>query len=900
MNIKSHHPDMPLHQDVRLLGDLLGQTLLEQCGKEIFELIETIRVLSKKSLRDKDQKRAKQLNDILSRLTPEQTLAVVRAFSHFLNLANIAENVHRIRRLNTLMMHQSQEPPPGSLAYVFQAIKKASLSREQVHQQIEKLKIDLVLTAHPTEVVRRTLIQKFETIANLLKSQEAESQTPRQKRLLRSKLQSEITAIWQTDEIRVKRPTPVDEAKWGFAVVESSLWFAVPKVLRELDFQLKSHTGKGLSLLAKPIQFSSWMGGDRDGNPLVNAQITQTVCLLSRWMAIDLYEREIHQLAGVLSMKACNDALRKAVGEVAEPYRAYLRPLKKKLSQSRELVEKTLFRADKSISHAYSKILLNPEDLLKPLILCYESLCECNGKAIADGALLDLIRRVVCFGLTLMPIDIRQHQSNHLALMDHLVPSAQERSFSAWPEAQKQEFLFKALTSEEPLFPNLNGLSKPLQETWATFELIAQTPKDSLGAYVISMAQKPSDILIVHWLQKAAGVRHPLRVVPLFETRQALESSSECMKVLFQNEAYQKQIAGRQEIMLGYSDSGKDAGILTSNWLLYQAQEALIQLKEQCHIQITFFHGRGGTIGRGGAPTHLALLSQPKGALEGGLRVTEQGEVVRHKFALIDRAERTLEIYISALLESGLTSPQKPKSTWRACLDRLSQKAYEAYSQRIHPTEFLTYFGQISPVHEIDLLTLGSRPSKRDKHSHAFKDLRAIPWMFAWTQNRLILPSWLGVGEALAWGLLNDKSVLQEMSQKWSFFKSFLSLMEMVVARVDTPVFKIYDQFLVAPQDSSFSQELIAQFDQTCQRLKEILGVDDFLLSNLSLKRSIELRSPYLYPLHYVQAELLRRQRAQGKTVSPEALTGPISEDQNWLALLITFSGIAAGMRNTG
>lgn len=897
--LQVHHPDLPLRRDIRLLGEILGQIILKQLGKEVFELVEGTRLLVKNSLQQSDEAIARlstdeveeKLNQFLKDVNPSDRIQVVRAFSHFLNLANIAEDVHRIRRIRWYATHRPDKLQPGSIAHCFSKLKEANIDPDTVCEAIQKIKIDLVLTAHPTEVMRRTLMQKFFEIARILQKLDVEP-LKRQQIILRKKLEQEISAIWLTDEIRHKRPTPVDEAKWGFAIVENSLWYALPKFLNEVDFQLNKVFNKKINLLDMPIHFSTWMGGDRDGNPFVDSHVTIEVSLLSRWVALDLYIQDLHHLCAKLSMRKCNASLRAQVGQTPEPYRVILRGLRKKCEKAKSSIEKALI--ERPI--VYPRRRLKKEDMLSPLVLCYQSLCETGAEIIAEAELLELIRRVQCFGLSLMPIDIRQHRDKHIELISDVLRQKGMGDYSQWNEDERMTFINEQIRHPSFDIANAQLLSETSQQTWDTFKTLSQIPSDSLGAYVVSMAQTPSDVLLVCLLQKLAKIRKQLKVVPLFETLEDLTNAPICMQSLFSNKWYARHIKKEQQIMLGYSDSAKDAGVLTSSWALYQAQEKLVAVGKKNKIQITFFHGRGGTVGRGGAPTHLAILSQPPGSIKGSLRVTEQGEVIRNKYASVERAGRTLEIYLSAVLQTKLLPPKSPEPKWRSMMQQLSETSNKAYRDIVNTDGFVPYFQAVSPVNEISKLYIGSRPAKRQSAQPDLDNLRAIPWMFAWTQNRLIMPAWYGVGEALGQSLENNPQLIKEMRDNWPYFQSLLSLIEMVVEKANADIFKMYHKILVPKDENQLGERLLEKFTKAKAALRHALDVEQLLNDQLPLKRSIMLRAPYLYPLHFLQARLLRSVRATNSNTPVESHL----DDKDWIALLITLSGVAAGMRNTG
>lgn len=871
----------PLRKDVRILGELLGRTLKEQVGTELYDKVEKIRQLSKEAY-DGDGSAMAELNGLLAQLAPEDMLGVVRAFSHFLNLANIAENVHRIRRTKWYQQHLQSSIQPGSLEAIFMILQKHHITPDQMLEAILKLKIDLVLTAHPTEVMRRTIMQKFDTIANVISQPELDDKA-------KQEIYAELTAIWQTDEIRRKRPTPIDEAKWGFAVVETSLWSALPDFLRDLDAHLFKWTGQHLPLRATPIRFSSWMGGDRDGNPNVTAKVTEEICLMARWVAADLYEKEVTHLSAALSMHKCNSTLQALVGQEHEPYRAFLRPLKRKLTLTKRFLEDALANRPA----AALDVILDKDEILEPLLICYDSLQECHAGAIAEGELTSLIRRVCAFGISLLPLDIRECATKHTELLNEITRLLSLGSYADWSEEERQRFLMTSLEKDQRLIYANLSLSDSAMATWDTFKMIARQLRGQLGAYVISMVHQPSDILAVCLLQREAGIKEPLRVVPLFETQEALLNATGCLNTLLNHPWYKHYVQGKLEVMIGYSDSGKDAGIIAATWAQYQAQEQLVAMAAVHDIQLTLFHGRGGSIGRGGAPAHAAILSLPPGAVDGSLRVTEQGEVIRNKYGLAQRARRSLEIYTTATLEAMLVAQSQPQAKWRNLMTSLSETSFKSYRQVVKEDKaFIPYFEAVTPLREIGALMMGSRPARRQTDSRDISNLRAIPWIFAWTQNRLLLPTWLGVGEALSQALKQGQaSMLQEMAHQWPFFRTLLSMVEMVVVKTDISIATLYEDRL-APDQGKMGVALREKFILTVESLKQSLGTEKLLLNNPILMRTIMLRSPYLYPLHALQAELLWRVRTQSLT--------PKQADLLRDALMVSISGIAAGMQNTG
>lgn len=874
--------ETPLRDDIRQLGRLLGETLREQGGEDLYWTVESIRVLAKDARAGKEGAR-QALEQRLAELDDELIMPVARAFSQFLALANIAEQHHRTRRSRAYRRDPGAKPLRGSLEDTFPRLCE-QLYPERLYDAVCNLNIGLVLTAHPTEVSRRTLLQKHNRIAELLEFQDRTDLVPEEREEAELALKREITSSWFTDEIRQRRPTPVDEARWGFAVVEQTLWEAIPRYMRSLDKMLQRQTGRRLPLDIAPIRFGSWMGGDRDGNPRVTARVTREVCLLARWQAAALYAQEVDKLITELSLQPADADLRAKVGDAWEPYRVMLKRVRARLRLTLRWLEGELEGRRSAPGEAY----VDYDDLARPLLDCYYSLQRCGAGIVAEGRLLDLLRRLACFRLTLMRLDIRQEASRHTEVLDALTQALGLGSYAAWSERERQAFLIAELENPRPLIPHDFECSDSVRDVLDTFRVMAEVGPESLGAYVISMASTPSDILAVELLQKESGVRHPLRVVPLFETLADLQGAAACMEQLLSIPSYRRRIQGHQEVMIGYSDSGKDAGHLTAAWALYQTQEQLIAACRRQGIRLTLFHGRGGTIGRGGGPTHAAILAQPPGSVDGAIRITEQGEVIQAKFGLKDIALRNLELYTTAVLEATLVPPAKARQEWREVMDRLSSVAVSAYRRVVRETPtFVDYFRATTPEQEIAGLTIGSRPARR-RTGGGVETLRAIPWIFSWMQTRLLLPAWLGVGEALQTALDDDgKRQLQTMFREWPFFRTFLDMVEMVLAKADPDVALQYDRRLVPDELQPLGEELRQRFHTTLASVLAVTGHERPLEDFPVVRRSVDVRNPYVDPLNLLQVELLYRVR-HGK------------EENLRKALMVVINGIAAGMRNTG
>lgn len=876
-------PYSAMRNNIHMLGDFLGETIREAQGNDILELIESIRVLSKNS-RAGDEKAREQLLDKLANISTENVLPVARAFSQFLNLTNIAEQYQTISR-----HHQDASLGNRSLGALFARLKAQNTPVETVIKTVEKLLVELVLTAHPTEVTRRSLVHKHVEINKCLGQLEHDDLTDAEQTKLKRRLMQLIALAWHTNEIRAARPTPVDEAKWGMAIIENSLWKAVPDFCRELNFQLEKHFGVQHDVALAPVRFSSWMGGDRDGNPFVTSEVTRKVLHMNRWKAVELFLNDISDLAEELSIVQCTDEFRAKYGDHIEPYRVVVKGLRTKLQKTLtyfgELIEGKATTVDPS------DIITNDNDLWEPLYDCYQSLQACGMRIIANGGLLDCLRRIRCFGLGLSRLDIRQESTRHEMAIAEITRYIGLGDYAQWTEDDKQAFLVRELSSRRPLVPTNWTPSPETQEILDTCKVVAQQPEGTISAYVISMAREASDVLAVHLLLKEAGCKYTVPVAPLFETLDDLDHSEKVMTDLFNIGWYRGVINNYQMVMIGYSDSAKDAGMLAASWAQYRSQEALVNLAEKYNIELVLFHGRGGTVGRGGAPAHAALLSQPPRSLKSGLRVTEQGEMIRFKLGLPAVAVETLNLYASAILEANLLPPPEPKQAWRDIMDKGSDISCEIYRGVVRgEPDFVPYFRSATPEQELSKLPLGSRPAKRNPNG-GVESLRAIPWIFAWMQNRLMLPAWLGAGAALRQMIeQGDEATLKEMCKEWPFFSTRIGMLEMVFSKADLWLAEHYDQRLVAKELHRLGKELRTQLSADIQTVLT-LAHDGQLMADLPwIAESIALRNVYTDPLNLLQVELLQRLRSQGDTPDPAL-------EQ---ALMITITGIAAGMRNTG
>lgn len=900
----STDPHKPLRDDVRLLGELLGETLKAHGGDALYDTVERVRALAKSAHTD-DRGAFDLMAGVLRGMTVDAALPVARAFSHFLNLANIAEQHHRIRRRRAYQFSAGRPPQRGSCDETFGRLIASGLSADGLYDAVSHLEIGLVLTAHPTEIVRRTLLQKYDRIAQALAQKDRTDLTVFERDAAMAALRREVAAAWETDEVRRTRPTPLDEVRGGLVVFEQTLWHAVPRYLRELDRALARHTGRPLPLTVAPIRFGTWMGGDRDGNPNVTPEVTRQTCLLARWMAADLYFRDVDLLRAELSMAGCSDELRARVGEAHEPYRHLLRDVRERLLATRRWAETELAQGGAEPSHgdiwldpgvpgtsltARTDIYIDVEDFREPLALCDRSLRATGNDVIADGRLADVLRRLGTFGLTLARLDIRQDAARHTQTLDAITRALGLGSYAEWSEQDRQDFLIRELEGRRPLLPHGLQPDAEVADVLDTFRMLARLPPDSLGAYIITMCAQPSDVLAVELLQREAGIASPLRTVPLVETAEDLRDAGTMLRQLLSMPWYLARIDGHQEVMVGYSDSAKDVGRFSAAWELYKAQESIVAACRDRGVRVTLFHGRGGSVGRGGGPTYLAIQSQPPGSVDGTIRVTEQGEMIQAKFGLEDIAVRTLEVYTTATLDATLRPVRPPTADERARMDDLARAARRGYRGIVydHP-RFVEYFRAVTPEAELTLLNIGSRPARRPGKAGGVESLRAIPWQFAWTQTRLLLASWLGVESALGEAFEKGQGeALHAMYREWPFFRSALDLIEMVLAKSDERIAAQYDRALVPADLQPLGDELRGRLDQAIKTVLAVTGHRDLVSDNPVLRRSIDVRNPYVDPINLVQVELLRRIRAEGQ------------DERFQRALMVTMNGVAAGLRNTG
>ncbi len=883
-------PTKLLREDIRYLGTVLGKVIKNQEGIKFFNLVEKVRKLSKANkINIKNNNSFKKLVKTIKNINPKDTFRLTRAFSHLINFINLAESIDTARNLDEYETKRKNLKYNIFIEEIFKNLfKNKKIPNSKIYNLAKSLDIGIVLTAHPTEVKRRTLIQKYHKIIEILEQRDLFKSYPSKIKILDKQLRDEFSIIWNTDDLKRTKPTPFDEARWGLAIIEDSLWDTIPKVYRRLNSIFVKNMNKGLPKNFNPIQFGSWMGGDRDGNPNVTSQVTKQVILLSRWEAAKLYEKTLTKIIRSYSMKKCSKKISNRVGKSFEPYRVFLRPLRDKIRLTHRSIEQYLI--DKKPLN--QKILLrSTEEILKPLRVVRESLEQNQNENIASGDLLDLMRRAKCFGINLARLDIRQESSRHTQLIAELVKKKFNRNYYKFSEDEKINFLKSKLLSKKNCINNFKFSNKENNEVWSTFKILADEPSECLGAYVISMTTSASDILAVSFLQKEAKIKHKLRVVPLFETLDDLVNASQIIKNLFSKKWYRKLIKNKQEVMIGYSDSSKDAGKICASWHQYKAQEQIVKLAKKYSVNASFFHGRGGSPGRGGGPIQATLRSQPPNSVNGKIRITDQGEVIQQKYGYEPIAEYNLCSYIGAVTEATLNPPPIPKHDWRSLIEKMSDISKSSYRKNINQSsEFIKYFKNVTPHQALGKLSIGSRPSKR-KNLDNIKSLRAIPWVFAWTQIRLMLPAWLGSAEALRYAYIKKfRRTLIDMEKNWPFFNSMLDILDMVITKADPEISKIYEKYLADEKLKRVGKKLRFQFE-VIKKLNKKITTKEILLTRKQSRTLIIVRNIYSEVLNIIQPIVIHKLKKNKKISDKKDLND---------ALLTSIAGISAAMKNTG
>ena len=884
-------PTKHLRENVRYLGNILGKVLKDQEGEKFFRLVEKVRKLSKANKTNLNSKHSyRKIIRTIKNLNSKNTFKLTRAFTHFMNLINLAESIDASRSVNEYENNNKKINKTNLfIEEIFEELfNNKKISDTKIYNHAKNLNIGIVLTAHPTEVKRRTLIQKYHKIIEILEERDLLKDYPSKLKTLDKKLYDEFTIIWNTDDLKRVKPSPFDEARWGLAIIEDSLWDTIPKVYRRLNSIFIQNMDKGLPKNFNPIEFGSWMGGDRDGNPNVTAKVTKEVILLSRWEAAKLYEKSLTKIIRSYSMEKCSKKILRKTGKSYEPYRVFLRPLRNQMRATHRMIEQYLINK-KPLDQ--KKLLRSKEEILKPLRVVRQSLEQNNNENLASGELLDLMRRAKCFGINLAKLDIRQESSRHSQLIGEFVKKKYNKDYVKLSEKEKIDFLKSKLNSKKNIINKFQFKNKENKEVWSTFNLLSNEPSECLGAYVISMTSSASDILSVSFLQKEAKIKNKLRVVPLFETLDDLINAKSIMENLFSHKWYRNLIKHKQEVMIGYSDSSKDAGKMCASWHQYKAQEEIVKLGNKYKIDITFFHGRGGSAGRGGGPIQATLRSLPPYSVNGKIRITDQGEVIQQKYGYEPLAKYNLCSYIGAVSQASLNPPPQPKNSWRTLIEKMAEISKSSYRKNINQnSDFIKYFKTVTPHVSLSKLSIGSRPSKR-KNVDNIQSLRAIPWVFAWTQIRLMLPAWLGSAEALRYANIKEfRKTLYDMERNWPFFNSMLDILDMVISKVDPDISKIYEEYLADDKLKRVGKKLRFQFE-VIKKLNKEITPNEIIKARKQFRTSVVVRSIYSEVLNIIQPIVIKKIKTNKNNLDKKYLND---------ALLTSIAGISAAMKNTG
>ncbi|MEI7797468.1 MAG: phosphoenolpyruvate carboxylase [Actinomycetes bacterium] len=895
-----------LRADVRRLGDLLGETIARQEGQSLLDLVEQVR----QAVREDSPAGA----NLLAKVNVDDSIRLVRAFNAYFHLANVAEQVHRARTL-------AQERGSGEswLQRAFHRIADQKISRDELARAVASLSVRPVFTAHPTEAARRSILSKLATIAGLLDAKNVPENNRR--------LAEAIELLWQTDELRLERPEPIDEAMNALYYLDDLSRSTVSQVLEDFAFELNKF-GITLDPTARPLSFGSWIGGDRDGNPHVTAEVTKNAVSTQVGHSIRVTLERLDALRQSLSVStriagASEELLASVKADliilpeieerfrrinVEEPYRLKATAIRHKLLLTQK-------RHASLQDHEPGRDYANTQELLDDLLIMRDSLMSHKGELIANGELDRMIRNVSAFGLTHATLDVREHSDRHHHLLNQLFSSVGTKNYLELSSAERINLLAAELANSRPsaanLTDDLDDLDDLGRQTLATFaaigEIIERYGNEAIESYIVSMTKGADDLLAAVVLGKQVGLLNlncedPFSLigyVPLLETVAELQSADKILESLLAVTEYRQILELRgnvQEVMLGYSDSNKDAGITTSQWEIHRAQRRLRDVAMKHGIALRIFHGRGGSVGRGGGPTYDALIALPWGSVDGEIKMTEQGEVISDKYSLPSLARENVELMLAGSLEATVLNRaprQNPKdlAKWDSCMDLVSSAAMTQYRTLTDHPDLPQYFFESTPVEQLGDLFLGSRPSRRPDSSADLSGLRAIPWVFGWTQSRQIVPGWFGVGTGLkAAREAGNSDVLAHMLTEWHFFRTFISNVEMTLVKTDLLTAEHYVKTLVNPELHHFLDEIRTEFDLTVAEILHLTGKSELLSDQPILSQTLQVRDAYLRPLQLLQVSLLQRVRK-----------GDYSDEATLRrALLLTINGIAAGLRNTG
>ena len=905
--------DARLRTDIRLLGRILGDTVRDQEGAEVFDLVERIRQTSIRFHRDEDKLARRELETILDSMSTSDTVRIVRAFSYFSHLANIAEDQNNIRQMRG---RGAGGPRASTLTQTLSHAKTAGLSAADLRRFLGAAQVSPVLTAHPTEVRRKSTIDREMEIAALLDRRERVQLTPEEIEASAEQLRRAVLTLWQTNLLRRTKLTVLDEVANGLSFYDYTFLHEVPRLHCALEDRLNQEEGGTSGELASFLTMGSWIGGDRDGNPFVTADVMRGTLRLQSSRVMNFYLEELHVLGSELSLAAhladVSDELRALAGRSpdtsphrsGEPYRLAVSGIYARLTATAVRLEVETTRRPVGEAAPYASV----KEFKADLDVLDRSLIANNSGVIARGRLRSLRRAVDCFGFHLARLDIRQNSAVHertvAELFDAAIPGM---SYLDLNEEARVNLLLSELRSARPLSSAFVKYSEETLGELAVFRAAAEAHArfgtDVIHQCIISMCKGMSDMLEVAVLLKEVGLINPsgrsaINIVPLFETIEDLQASSGIMDRMLSLHDYRKLVDSRggiQEVMLGYSDSNKDGGFVTSGWELYKAEIELVEVFERHHVRLRLFHGRGGSVGRGGGPSYDAIIAQPGGAVNGQIRITEQGEIISSKYSNPEVGRSNLEILAAATLEASLLHPRQsaPRKEYLTAMEQLSALAFKAYRGLVYETDgFADYFWGSTVITEISTLNIGSRPASRKK-TREIEDLRAIPWVFSWAQCRLMLPGWYGFGSAVETWIAEHPEqgmpFLQELYREWPFFRTLLSNMDMVLAKSSIAIASRYAELVpdVKLRESIFGR-IRREWHASIETLLDIMGHERLLQGNPLLERSIRNRFPYLDPLNHVQVELLKEHRAQNP------------DEQVLRGIQLTINGISAGLRNSG
>ena len=907
--------DAALRADIRLLGELLGQTLVRQHGAELLDLVERVRALSKRARDPRPDNRSRaELDALLARLDITATTNLVRAFSTFFHLANVAEQAHRVAEYGP-----RSGIARGRLRALFDHIAGDAAQCAALRAVAPGLDVRPVFTAHPTEAARRSVLTKLRRIGELLYERADPRLAAVDRERIRRRLAEAIDLIWQTDELRVQRPHPTDEARAAIYYLEELLRGVSGDLFDELDAQL-ARAGIELPAHARPLSFGSWAGGDRDGNPMVTAAVTTAVLELQ-------HDRALHELVGAVDQLSAELSSSEHIHGVSAELAASLRrdaaalpavdqearrrnadeSYRLKLAFIRRRLENTRRRIAEHARHVPRRDYLTAAELVAELELLQRSLRAHHGAVIAAGAVRRLLRRAAAFGFHLATLDVREHAEQHHAALAALyrgLPGAPD--YARLPPPDRYRLLAAELAGRRPITTPATRLpdeaGAPLETMQVIRAALERFGSRAIESYVISETAGADDVLAAVVLAREVGLvdlaagRAAIGFVPLFETPDSIRRADATLDQLLREPGYRELLrlrGGPQEVMLGYSDSNKLGGITTAQWELHRAARRLRETAARRGVQLRFFHGRGGTVGRGGGPTAEAILAQPWGTVNGTIKITEQGEVIAGKYGLPRLARDNLELTLAAAIEATVLHRSAPRPAadlkrWNSAMEIASEAAYGAYRRLVEHSSLVPYFLASTPVEELAALKIGSRPARRPGTGAGIDGMRAIPWVFGWTQTRQVVPGWYGVGSGLAAAQAAGAS-LTEMYERWPFFRMFLSNVEMTLAKTDLVTARRYVDALVAPAHRPIFESIAAEHERSVRQVLAATGKPALLADYPVLKRTLAVRSAYLEPLHLLQIALLEQRRSAAH-VDPRVER----------AILLTVNGLAAGLRNTG